>query len=107
YSGPTTVNAGTLTVVPSAIPANNAVAVSAGNYVMNGTNAAFSMGSLTVTGTGTARVTPRSGGPNVLYTNALSVDAVGAKLDLNDNDLVVQYGTNASPFATVQGLVFG
>src|SRR5207244_1213291 len=60
-----------------------------------------------ITGVGAASVTPRSSPPNVLYTNALSIDAVAAKLDLNDNDLVVSYGTNASVFNDVRGLVFG
>src|SRR5262249_38311867 len=37
--------------------------------------------------------------------NKLSI-APDAKLDLNDNDLVVSYGTDANPFAQLQGYVF-
>src|SRR5207253_5585291 len=44
---------------------------------------------------------------NVLQTKSVSIDTTTGKLDLNDNDLIVEYGTNANPFATVQGLVFG
>src|SRR5207253_2551751 len=106
YSGPTRVSAGNLVVTASAIPSNNAVSVSGGNYIMSGSNAKFHVGSMTITGVGAASVTPRSSPPNVLYTNALSIDAVAAKLDLNDNDLVVSYGTNPSVFGDVRGFVF-
>ena len=34
--------------------------------------------------------------------NSLAIDPTAA-LDLTDNDLVVQYGTGASPFTTIQG----
>jgi len=44
-------------------------------------------------------------GNRYLQTQDLSIAATG-KLDLNDNDLIVSYGTNANPFATVQGYVF-
>src|SRR5205085_8693266 len=44
-------------------------------------------------------------GSNTLYAHALSI-APGGKLDLNNNDLVVGYGTDATPFTTVRAHVF-
>jgi hypothetical protein len=48
----------------------------------------------------TGSVTSASGGTQTLYTNALSI-APGGKLDLNDNDLVVENGN----FSTLQAQV--
>jgi hypothetical protein len=57
------------------------------------------LASLQVNATGS--VVSAVGGTRTLYTNALSI-ATGGKLDLNDNDLVVNNGV----FSAVQALVF-
>jgi hypothetical protein len=44
-------------------------------------------------------------GNRTLYVAGLSI-APMAKLDLNDNDLVVSYGTNPNPFTTIRDYVF-
>src|SRR5207237_9358184 len=51
------------------------------------------------------RATMNANGNRALYVQSLNMDAAAA-LDLNDNDLVVSYGTNPSVFSAVRGLVF-
>jgi hypothetical protein len=55
--------------------------------------------------TSTGAVSLAASHSHVLYTNSLSIAAAG-KLDLNDNDLLVSYGTDASPFTTLRDAVF-
>ncbi len=53
------------------------------------------------------RMTVAAGLGKALRVDSLTVDtASGSKLDLNDNDLVVSYGTNPSPFVDIENLVF-
>jgi len=54
---------------------------------------------------GKLAVLPNGGNSGVSYMNSVSVDATAA-LDLNDNDLVVTYGTNPNSFLSVRALVF-
>src|SRR5439155_17671882 len=44
-------------------------------------------------------------GNRLIKTASLSIGSTG-KLDLNDNDLVIQYGATANPFGTIRGYVF-
>jgi hypothetical protein len=58
-----------------------------------------------VVNAGKLTVAQNGGNSGVMYVNGLTVAATAA-LDLNDNDLVVTYGSNPSPFSTIQGYVF-
>jgi len=75
-------------------------------------NSSQHLAELGVNAGGRATLAARNSPPKVLYTNALSIayDVVNSlytgTLDLNDNDLVVNYGTNPSEFANVQQAVF-
>jgi len=60
---------------------------------------------LNVAAATTVTLAPRGGGPRrLLQTNALSIASSG-KLDLNDDDLVVQYHAG-NPFLSIRDLVF-
>jgi len=79
------------------------VTVSAGTLVV--TQNWRKNSSLTVADGATAVLTPRSSPVKVLEVKDLNLNTTGT-LDLNDNDIVVGYGTNPSPFTTVRGYVF-
>jgi hypothetical protein len=53
---------------------------------------------------GTVRIAPNGGNAGASHLGGLSI-APGAKLDLNDNDLAVDY-SGASPFTTIRQWVF-
>ncbi|MBC7783337.1 MAG: autotransporter-associated beta strand repeat-containing protein, partial [Burkholderiales bacterium] len=57
-------------------------------------------GTLAVTGASTVSVAVNGMASGVNYFNALNIEA-GSKLELHDNDLIVDYGANATPYATV------
>jgi hypothetical protein len=59
----------------------------------------FRGNALAVTG-GRMNMQANGGASGVSYVHSLSIGG-SATLDLNDNDLVVQYGTAASPFSTI------
>ncbi len=85
-----TLNAGQLTAPTLAINSGGSVHYNGGNT---------SIGNLQLASTGV--MTVASGGDKVLRLSTLSIDST-AKLDLNDNDLVV----NSGDFSTIQNLVF-
>lgn len=93
-----TIHAGSFTVTGDPNTSNPGM-----NIVVNGTsNLAFSaaaarIGALTLNGTSTATLS--AGSNRVLVITDISL-ASGAKLDLNDNDLIVDY-TDPSPRGTV------
>jgi hypothetical protein len=59
--------------------------------------------SLSLSASANAKAGMESNGSNVLFTSSLTV-GTGATLDLNDNDMIVDY-TSSSPAATIQGLI--
>jgi autotransporter-associated beta strand protein len=98
YTGATAINGGTLQVNGS-IATSSAVTVASGATFSAG--ATQTLASLTVNPGGLAQVT--AGGNKVLIVPVLSVLGSG-KLDLFDNDLIVDY-TAASQLATIQTLI--
>jgi hypothetical protein len=90
-----------VTVLPST--GNDIVQVNLDNAGTAGVlfDATQRLGSVSIGSGGTAALT--AGGGKVLTTATLSVTGSG-KLDLNDNDLIVDY-TGASPMATIQALI--
>jgi autotransporter-associated beta strand protein len=98
YTGATSVNAGTLRV-------DGSVATSAGVTVSNAATfiaaATQTLAALTVNNGGLAQVA--AGGGRVLTVNSLVVGTSG-KLDLFDNDLIVEYGST-SQLTVVQNLI--
>jgi hypothetical protein len=59
--------------------------------------------SLTLSASANAKAFMQINGGNVLFTRLLTVGS-GATLDLNDNDMIVDYDSS-SPAATIQGLI--
>jgi hypothetical protein len=53
---------------------------------------------------GNTPVVMSANGNRTLYTRELTIGDAGS-LDLNDNDLVVEYGTGASAFSDIRGLI--
>src|SRR5207244_12718446 len=97
------VNSGSSLSITSALSASPAASLTKnGGGVMVAPNA--SANALTINA-GAVRVTVNGGNSGVTYVKSLSI-APAAALDLNDNDLVVEYGTNPSPFSAVRDAVF-
>jgi hypothetical protein len=65
-------------------------------------NASQHLGALDVQGTAALTVTANGG--RFLSIKSLALDPTAGLIDLNDNDLLVDY-TGASPLATIQGLI--
>jgi autotransporter-associated beta strand protein len=76
--------------------------VTSGTLVFNAPNALPNFSALTIAGTGTAQAANYSTGStkNTLFTSSLSI-ATGGKLDLGNNDLVVQSGSLTTISAAV------
>src|SRR5439155_7426211 len=98
YTGTTTVSAGKLSVRPSAIPANNSVTVTGGEYSMSGASGAYKVGSLSISGSGLASM--GTGNDKVLVTTALNLSGNG-RLDINDDRAIINY-TGASPASAIR-----
>ena len=96
---------GTYTLSGGALSATNVVigASGGGTGSLTWSGGALQAGNVTLIATGQMTVSARGGGGNkVLRVSTLNIDqANGAKLDLNDNDLVVITGV----FSTVQNLI--
>src|SRR5207249_3553562 len=88
--------AATITLAPSAT-----LTASAGTIVAR---AVVGGGSLNVSAGATARIATNRGTSGTSRLSNLSITA-GGRFDLNDNDLVVTYGTNANPYATIRSYV--
>jgi autotransporter-associated beta strand protein len=89
YAGTTTVSSGTMAVVDSAIPVGNNVVVTGGTYRADASADVLELGTLSVEG-GTAVVT--ADGDSTLTATEVTV-AAAARLDMTDNDMVVNYAT--------------
>ncbi len=101
YTGPTNVDGGTLIVTSNGAATGSAVTVNnSATYRMTGSSAAFKNAGLTLNNTSLASI-DASGG-NTLTTPALSIEA-GARLDLNDNGVIVDYAGATSPIASIRG----
>jgi autotransporter-associated beta strand protein len=98
YTGATSVNAGTLQVNGSIASSSGVTVASNATFTANSTQ---SLAALTVNAGGLAQVP--AGGNKVLIVPSLSVLGTG-KLDLFDNDLIVDY-TGASQLAVIQNLI--
>ena len=98
YTGATSVNAGTLQVDGS-IATSSAVTVGSGATFIAGSSQ--TVGALTINHGGAAQVAPN--GNRVLTVNGLTIGSTG-KLDLFDNDLIVEY-TGASQLGAVQSQI--
>jgi len=95
YLGATTLNAGLLTVTPSAISPTSPVIINAGEYRMTGASGgAYAPASLTINGSGLAHLTP--GANKALVLSSLPTIAAGAQLDVEDNVMVINYGSDTT-----------
>jgi hypothetical protein len=99
----------TISVVPAASTLNLSGSLTATNAIITKDGAgALSVRNVRAAGlnisAGAVRVAPNGGNAGASHLGSLSI-APGAALDLNDNDLAVDY-TGASPFTTIRQWVF-
>ncbi len=98
YTGATNINAGTFRVNGSIAPSSGVTVALGASFIAGATQ---TLASLTINSGGNALIL--AGGSRVLRTSALSIVGSG-KLDLADNDLIIDYSA-ASPLGAISGWI--
>jgi len=103
YGGPKTVTSGTLQVIASAVPVNNAVTVTTGEYQMSGPGN-YALSSLTINGGKAHLLAGRD--KSLTLPAAPTIGATG-QLDLEDSGMIINYGnqTTGATLANVRNLL--
>jgi fibronectin-binding autotransporter adhesin len=102
-SGTITASSYTFPIAAGTTATNSAILMSTGSMVKTGagaltSSAAFGVDSINISG---GSIALNSNGGSAVVVNSLSISS-GTKLDLSDNDLIVNY-SGASPAATIRG----